>query len=80
MNGKACNMCMMPFDKDTGVRASDEYCSICFKNGELVYKGSDLKEFQKMSYEGMRKNGMNPIKARLFAFSIRFAPYWKNKK
>jgi len=68
----------MPFSKDPGQRESDRYCSYCFKNGELCYKGNDLKEFQKMSYEGMIAHGMNKWQAKLFTWLIRFAPRWKN--
>ncbi len=68
----------MPFDKDTGKRESDKYCSLCFKDGKLCYEG-DLKTFQKICYDAMVKSGMNPFKAKLFAFMIRFAPRWKNQ-
>jgi hypothetical protein len=70
----------MPFSKDPGVRESDQYCSYCFKNGELCYKGNNLKEFQKHSYESMVAKGMNKLQARFFTFLIRFAPRWKKGK
>ena len=68
---------MMPFSKDTGIRKSDIYCSLCFKNGQLCYTGSDLKEFQKICYAQMRKNGISFLKAKFFTYMIRFAPRWK---
>lgn len=67
----------MPFDKDPGTRESERYCSLCFKNGELCYKGNDLKEFQKVCYEGMVKGGMNKFLAKFYTYIIRFAPRWK---
>jgi hypothetical protein len=67
----------MPFSKDPGTRESEKYCSYCFKNGELTYKGTDLKEFQKHCYEGMLKSGTNRFVAQFFAWMIRFAPRWK---
>lgn len=70
----------MPFEKDPGNRESAQHCSYCYQNGELTYKGNDLKEFQRLAYDGMRRSGMNPILARLFTFTIRFAPRWKNQK
>lgn len=73
----SCESCMMPFSKDPGNRESDRYCSYCFKNGELCYKGTDRKEFQKRAYEGMVQNGMHPLKAKIFTWLIRFAPRWK---
>lgn len=74
---KMCESCFMPFDKDPGTRESDQYCSYCFKNGGFVYDGGSLKEFQRLSYEGMRSGGMSPMKAKVFAWMIRFAPRWK---
>ncbi len=67
----------MPFDKDPGKRESDKYCSYCYKDEGFVYKGDDVKEFQRLSYDGMVGNGMNPLQARFFAWMIRFAPRWK---
>lgn len=69
----------MPFSADEGVRESENYCSYCFKDGKLCYEGTDLKEFQKICYEGMRSHGMNPILARVYTWSIRFAPRWRKK-
>jgi hypothetical protein len=66
----------MPFEQDPGIRESEKYCSYCFKGGKLCYEG-DLKGFQKICYEAMVKNGMNKWKAKIFSWSIRFAPRWK---
>lgn len=79
-NCENCESCLMPFSKDTGVRESDRYCSLCFKDGKLCYEGTDLKEFQKICYLSMRKSGMNRIKAALFTYMIKFAPRWKKQK
>lgn len=75
-----CQSCLMPFSKDTGVRESDIYCSLCYKDGKLCYEGNDLKEFQKVVYENMRKNGLGWFKSKMYTYMIRFAPRWKNKK
>lgn len=77
MAAKSCESCLMPFEKDPGVRENDRYCSYCFQNGKLCYEGHDLKEFQRIAYENMRKNGTPLILAKFFAFMIRFAPRWK---
>lgn len=77
INCTSCESCLMPFSKDTGVRESDKYCSLCFKNGKLCYEGNDLKAFQKVCYENMVNGGMNKIKAKFFTLMIRFAPRWK---
>lgn len=80
MSATTCESCLMPFSKDPDKRESDVYCSYCFKDGELTYTGNDLREFQRISKEGMIANGMNPLMATFFAWSIRFAPRWKKKK
>ena len=79
-NSTKCESCLMPFYKDTGERESDKYCSLCFKNGKLCYEGNDLKEFQKVCYESMRKGGMGRIPATVYTYMIRFAPRWKKQK
>lgn len=76
----ACESCLMPFKKDPGVREHERYCSLCFKNGAFCYEGNDLKTFQKICYETMRKNGTPFILAKLYTYMIKFAPRWKNKK
>ncbi len=70
---------MMPFGKDPGQRESDRYCSLCYKDGRLCYEGTNLKEFQKVCYESMRKRGINPLAAKFYTFMIRFAPRWKKQ-
>lgn len=75
-----CESCLMPFSKDPGIRESDKYCSYCFKDGKLCYEGNDLKEFQKVCYENMRKNGIGYLPAKFYTWMIRFAPRWKNNK
>ena len=67
----------MPFNKDTGVRESDKYCSLCFKDGKLCYEGTDVKEFQKGCYESMVSKGMNKYLAKFYTWMIKFAPRWK---
>ncbi|MBP9669594.1 MAG: hypothetical protein KBE09_04885 [Candidatus Pacebacteria bacterium] len=69
----------MPFAKDTGVRESERYCSLCFKNGKLCYEGNDLKEFQKVMYDSMRARGSNVLFASLATWMTRFAPRWKEQ-
>lgn len=76
MRQGSCQSCLMPLAKDPGVREKPEYCSYCYKDGKFCYEG-DLKGFQKVCYEGMRKQGMNPIVAKFFSCMVRFAPRWK---
>jgi hypothetical protein len=74
-----CESCLMPFNKDQGVRENEKYCSLCFKDGKLCYEGTDLKEFQKVCKESMLRNGIHPIKAWFFTKMIAYAPRWKNR-
>ncbi|MCX6789986.1 MAG: zinc ribbon domain-containing protein [Candidatus Kaiserbacteria bacterium] len=76
MENKNCESCLMPFSKDTGIRESEKYCSLCFRDGKLCYEG-DLQGFQKVCYEGMTQKGMNRYVASFYTFLIRFAPRWK---
>lgn len=78
MNANSCQSCMMPLSKDLGQRESDQYCSLCFKDGKLLYEG-DWQGFKKAAYEGMISRGMHPWKASLFAWMTRFAPRWKGQ-
>jgi hypothetical protein len=77
MKNQNCESCLMPLNKDPGDSGSEKYCSYCFSDGELVYKGDCLKEFKEMSYKGMRESGMSKIKAKFFTWTIGFAPRWK---
>ena len=77
---KTCASCLMPFKNDPGQREHDEYCSLCFQHGKLCYAGSDLKEFQRYCYQGMRERGMNVLLARIYTFTLRFAPRWRKQK
>lgn len=77
MQKNSCESCLMPFKNDPGTRENDRYCSLCFRDGKLCYKG-DLKGFQKVCYESMRNHGMPLLKAKFFTWMIRFAPRWNN--
>ena len=74
-----CTSCLMPFSKDPGNRESDVYCSYCFVDGNLVYGGTNLKEFQRLSKKSMVESGMNPLIASFYTWMIQFAPRWKKK-
>ncbi|MDI9325414.1 MAG: zinc ribbon domain-containing protein [Alphaproteobacteria bacterium] len=74
-----CQMCLMPEEKDTGVRERADFCSYCFKHGKILFKGT-RKEFQTMVYKQMRTDGVSWIMAHVYAWMIRFAPYWRGKQ
>ena len=76
---KNCESCLMPLAKDPKQSGSDKYCSYCFKDGKLIYEGTDVKEFQTHAYKGMIEGGMNKYQAKFFTWLIRFAPRWKSK-
>lgn len=73
----------MPLGKDPlgESRENPAYCSYCFSGGKLhADQASSLAEFQSACFRSMRERGVPWILARLFAFSIRFSPYWKNRR
>ena len=59
-----CQSCDMPMHLDAegggtekdGSRSS-KYCSLCYANGEFHYKGTDVREYQKMIVDIMVENG-----------------------
>jgi hypothetical protein len=56
---------------------SSKYCKYCYVDGELQYKGNDLKEFKTVAYKHMRDRGVNYFMANLYTYMINFAPRWK---
>lgn len=74
-----CESCLMPFKKDPkGTnRENEKYCSMCFNKGQLIYEGTDVKEFKKHMIASMIKKGSSPLKAHFFAFMAGSAPRWK---
>jgi hypothetical protein len=74
---------MMPLAKDPAgaTRENPHYCSLCFSGGHLrADEVRDLAEFQAEAYAGMRRRGLSWIAARFFAYCIRFAPYWRERR
>ncbi len=67
----------MPLSADPGTPEHDSYCSLCYRDGAFLYGGDDVKEFQRISYEGMIASGMNRFLAKFYAWMIQFAPRWK---
>lgn len=78
-NPAMCESCLMPLKKDPlgEKRESARYCSYCFKDGKLVYEGTDLKEFKKAMVSAIVARGESKMKAHFFAFMAGFAPRWK---
>lgn len=76
-----CESCLMPFSKDPkgANRDHEKYCSYCFFDGQLAYKGKDVTEFKKAMIEAIVARGESRLKARFFAFLAGFAPRWKRK-
>ena len=77
----SCESCMMPFKKDKKGenRDSSKYCSYCFDNGELIYKGEDVNEFKRLMVEEMVRQGKSKWKAKLYAFMSGYATRWKGE-
>ena len=79
MSKKNCDMCLMPFSQDTGVRDTENYCSLCHRDGEFTYKSNDVNEYKAWVREQMIAKGTPKWKASFFTFMIGFAPHWKRK-
>ena len=74
-----CHMCMMPLSMSQTPPEKEHYCSFCFKDGEFVYKGNDVKEFQRITYEALREKKTGFLTAKLFTWMIGHAPHWKKQ-
>lgn len=71
----------MPLNLDPGISESHIYCSLCFKKGELIYKGNDINEFKRMCYKRMRERGINKYMAKFYTFLIAcFCPSLEKKQ
>lgn len=70
---------MMPLDRDPGPRESEKYCSYCYRDGKFTYPGNDWEGFHKHTLDAMIAGGMNPLKARILASLMRFAPRWRTR-
>lgn len=70
-------MCTMPLAMSQKPVEKENYCSYCFTSGEFVYKGSDIKEFKKITYSALRANGAKRMTAWFYTWMISFAPHWK---
>jgi hypothetical protein len=58
----------------------EHYCSYCFRDGEFVYKGNDVKEFQRITYQALRAKGTSFLTARFFTWMIKRAPHWQQQR
>jgi predicted nucleotidyltransferase len=75
-NNNCCESCGMPACKDTGSPETNQYCSLCFQNGEFCYKG-DLVGFKKIVDESMRYRGVNWLVRKITRLSIPWLPRWR---
>jgi hypothetical protein len=71
-----CHSCLLPFANDPGQRESDKYCSYCYRNGELCFKGTK-QEFIKFVYGKMREKNIPWLKAKFYSWLINWAPRWR---
>lgn len=72
-------MCMMPLNMSPTPPEKANYCGHCFRGGEYVYKGNDVKEFKKITYRALREKGTGFLAAKFFIWMIGHAPHWKQK-
>ena len=82
---KNCQSCGMPLKRDEkggGTNAdksiSKKYCSYCYENGEFVYKGNNVSEFQEYCQKKMMEGGHSRFVSWLFTRGMKRLGRWKN--
>lgn len=87
IKGPICESCGMPLAKDPEGGAtlpdgstSTQYCSLCYRDGALCYKGTDVKEFQAHVVNKMVENGWWRPVAWVLTLGIPNLPRWKTPK
>ena len=84
---KNCQSCGMPLKRDEkggGTNAdksiSKKYCSYCYENGEFVYKGNNVSEFQEYCQKKMMEGGHSRFFSWLFIRGMKRLDRWKAQK
>ena len=84
---KNCQSCGMPLKRDEkggGTNAdksiSKKYCSYCYENGEFVYKGNNVSEFQEYCQKKMMEGGHSRFVSWLFTRGMKRLDRWKTQK
>lgn len=83
---KICQSCGMPLKRDEkggGTNADGTinkmYCSYCYHNGEFLYKGTNVNEFQEFCKEKMIEGGHSRFTSWLFTRGMKRLDRWKTK-
>lgn len=83
---KRCESCGMPFKHDPSGQwggtnkdgsINDQYCSLCYTNGEFNYKWDDVKEFVSIVEANMKKSWYSWFMRKMAAWTIPHLPRWK---
>ncbi len=81
---KSCQSCSMPLKRDEkggGTNAdgsiSQLYCSYCFDQGEFIYKGTNVLEFQEFCKQKMIDGGHLRFISWLFTRGMNRLGRWK---
>lgn len=79
-----CQSCGMPLNRDpkgggtnTDGALSKMYCSYCFENGEFLYKGDNVYEFQDYCKNIMIETGHSRFTSWLFTRGMKRLQRWK---
>lgn len=54
------------------------YCSYCFENGEFIYKGTNVLEFQEYCKVKMMEGGHSRLMSWLFTRGMKRLQRWKS--
>ncbi len=84
---KNCQSCGMPLKRDEnggGTNAdgskSKMYCSYCYEQGEFIYKGVNVDEFQEFCKKKMIEGGHSKLTSWLFTRGMKRLDRWKNQQ
>ena len=83
---KNCQSCGMPLKRDEKGGGSNAdgtinkmYCSYCYQNGEFIYKGTNVSEFQEYCKQKMMEGGHSSFFSWLFTRGMKRLDRWKTK-
>ena len=82
---KNCQSCGMPLKRDEKGGGSNSdgsksatYCSYCYENGEFIYKGTNVLEFQEYCKVKMMEGGHSRLMSWLFTRGMKRLQRWKS--
>ncbi len=82
-----CQSCGMPLDKDPQGGGTEKdgskstmYCSLCYKDGELIGKDCTLDQMKAIVDQAMKKQGFGWFMRKMALWQLPKLGRWKNAK